>query len=108
MAGTLIVALDYDTRWEAEQLIESLGDAVDFYKIGYQLFYGGDGLAHDADGLPHLLHAHHVSIVGVAVFARGDFEFVFFVARVGLLLAQIPPHAAPAQHRTGQVIIPYA
>ena len=45
MAGTLIVALDLDTRAEAESLIGRLGDAVDFYKIGYQLFYGGDGLA---------------------------------------------------------------
>ena len=45
MAGTLIVALDVDTRRGAESLIETLGDAVDFYKIGYQLFYGGDGLA---------------------------------------------------------------
>ncbi|HTJ57490.1 MAG TPA: orotidine-5'-phosphate decarboxylase [Devosiaceae bacterium] len=45
MAGTLIVALDVDSRAEAEMLIERLGDAVDFYKIGYQLFYGGDGLA---------------------------------------------------------------
>jgi orotidine-5'-phosphate decarboxylase len=45
MAGTLIVALDVDTRGEAESLIETLGDTVDFYKIGYQLFYGGDGLA---------------------------------------------------------------
>ena len=45
MAGTLIVALDLDTRVEAEALIERLGESVDFYKIGYQLFYGGDGLA---------------------------------------------------------------
>jgi orotidine-5'-phosphate decarboxylase len=45
MAGTLIVALDLDTRGEAERLVSELGDAVDFYKIGYQLFYGGDGLA---------------------------------------------------------------
>jgi len=44
MAGTLIVALDLDTRDEAERLVADLGDAVDFYKIGYQLFYGGDGL----------------------------------------------------------------
>lgn len=44
MAGTLIVALDLDTRDEAERLIAQLGDNVDFYKIGYQLFYGGDGL----------------------------------------------------------------
>ena len=44
MAGTLIVALDLDTMAEAEMLIERLGEAVDFYKIGYQLAYGGDGL----------------------------------------------------------------
>lgn len=45
MPGELIVALDVDTRAEAERLIEHLGDAVGFYKIGYQLFYGGDGLS---------------------------------------------------------------
>ena len=45
MTGTLIVALDLDTRKQTEQLVAQLGDAVDFYKIGYQLFYGGDGLA---------------------------------------------------------------
>ena len=44
MTGTLIVALDLDSRAEAERLIADIGDAVDFYKIGYQLFYGGDGL----------------------------------------------------------------
>lgn len=41
----LIVALDLSSRNEAEALVERLGDAVDFYKIGYQLAYGGDGLA---------------------------------------------------------------
>jgi orotidine-5'-phosphate decarboxylase len=45
MPGTLIVALDVDSRPEAEALVQRLGDAVEFYKIGYQLFYGGDGLA---------------------------------------------------------------
>jgi orotidine-5'-phosphate decarboxylase len=45
MAGALIVALDVDSRAEAEMLIERLGDAVVCYKIGYQLAYGGDGLA---------------------------------------------------------------
>lgn len=44
MAGTLIVALDVDTRAEAEGIVQTLGDTVDFYKIGYQLIYGGDGL----------------------------------------------------------------
>ena len=45
MTATLIVALDLDTRAEAEAIIEQLGDAVDFYKIGYQCFYGADGFA---------------------------------------------------------------
>lgn len=44
MPSTLIVALDLDARAEAEALVETLGDAADFYKIGYQMFYGGDGL----------------------------------------------------------------
>lgn len=44
MTGTLIVALDLDTRAQAEALIERLDATVDFYKIGYQLAYGGDGL----------------------------------------------------------------
>jgi len=45
MAGQLIVALDVDTRAEAEALVEVLGETVDFYKIGYQLVYNGDGLS---------------------------------------------------------------
>jgi orotidine-5'-phosphate decarboxylase len=45
MTGTLIVALDLDTRREAEAIVERLDGAADFFKIGYQLFYGGDGLA---------------------------------------------------------------
>jgi len=45
MAGTLIVALDVDTRREAEALVSALDGTADFFKIGYQLVYGGDGLA---------------------------------------------------------------
>jgi orotidine-5'-phosphate decarboxylase len=45
MAGTLIVALDVDTRREAAELVQALDGAADFFKIGYQLFYGGDGFA---------------------------------------------------------------
>ncbi|MBU1174372.1 MAG: orotidine-5'-phosphate decarboxylase [Alphaproteobacteria bacterium] len=45
----LIVALDLDTRAEAENLVERLGDTVSFYKIGYQLFFGGEGLAFGED-----------------------------------------------------------
>lgn len=44
MAGDLIVGLDVGTRREAEYMISRLDGIVDFYKIGYQLFYGGDGL----------------------------------------------------------------
>ncbi len=44
----LIVALDVPTVAEAEALIGTLGDAVSFYKIGYQLvFAGGLELARD-------------------------------------------------------------
>ena len=35
----LIVALDLPTVREAEALIETLGDTVGFYKIGYQLAF---------------------------------------------------------------------
>jgi orotidine-5'-phosphate decarboxylase len=44
----LIVGLDVPTVPEAEKIIASLGDAVNFYKIGYQLaFAGGLELARD-------------------------------------------------------------
>ena len=45
MAGQLIVALDVSSRRRAEEIVSLLGDAVDFYKIGYQCFYGADGFA---------------------------------------------------------------
>ena len=37
----LIVALDLAPVAEAERLVERLGDAANFYKIGYQLAYAG-------------------------------------------------------------------
>ena len=37
----LIVALDLDDVRAAESMIERLGDAVNFYKIGYQLAFAG-------------------------------------------------------------------
>lgn len=44
----LIVALDVPTLAQAERLIARLGDAVSFYKIGYQLaFAGGLDLARE-------------------------------------------------------------
>ncbi len=41
----LIVALDMPTVAAAEAMVERLGDAVGFYKIGLELLFGGDGLA---------------------------------------------------------------
>ena len=40
----LIVALDVPTVHQAQQLIDTLGDSVNFYKIGMELVYGDDGL----------------------------------------------------------------
>ncbi len=45
MSGQLIVGLDVSSRAEAENIVMALGDSVDFYKIGYQCFYGADGYA---------------------------------------------------------------
>ena len=45
MAGQLIVGLDVSSRARAEEIVSLLGDSVDFYKIGYQCFYGADGYA---------------------------------------------------------------
>jgi len=45
MASQLIVGLDVSTRARAEEIVALLGDDVDFYKIGYQCFYGADGYA---------------------------------------------------------------
>lgn len=47
----LIVPLDVPTVQAAEKMVTTLGDAVSFYKIGYQLtFAGGLGLAGDLLG----------------------------------------------------------
>lgn len=44
----LIVALDLPTRAEAEAMVEQLGEAVDFYKVGLQLMAtGGMEMAKD-------------------------------------------------------------
>jgi orotidine-5'-phosphate decarboxylase len=45
MAGQLIVGLDVSSRARAEEIVSLLGDTVDFYKIGYECFYGADGFA---------------------------------------------------------------
>ena len=43
MAGDLIVGLDVGSRYAAEDIISRLGDSVDFFKIGYQLFTAATG-----------------------------------------------------------------
>jgi orotidine-5'-phosphate decarboxylase len=40
----LIVALDLPSVGEARALVASLGDAVSFYKVGLELFAGGEGM----------------------------------------------------------------
>jgi len=45
MGGQLIVGLDVSSRAAAEKIVTALGDEVQFYKIGYQCFYGADGFA---------------------------------------------------------------
>jgi orotidine-5'-phosphate decarboxylase len=48
----LIVALDVSSIADAEAMVERIGDAVSFYKIGYQLaFAGGLPFAHDLIGM---------------------------------------------------------
>ncbi len=41
VSGRLIVGLDVPTIAEAEKVVEELGDAISFYKIGYQLVFAG-------------------------------------------------------------------
>ncbi|MCX5178860.1 orotidine-5'-phosphate decarboxylase [Streptomyces virginiae] len=50
----VIVALDFDDRRAAEALVERLGDACGFYKIGLELLTAaGPGLARDLVGRGH-------------------------------------------------------
>src|SRR4029077_12125346 len=62
----------------------------------------GDALAHNARGLPHLLHADQIAVVAVAILADRDVEIHFRIALVGLRLAQIPRRARTAHHRAGE------
>jgi orotidine-5'-phosphate decarboxylase len=48
MRERLIVGLDVPTIADAERVVETLGDTVSFYKIGYQLVFAG-GLAFASD-----------------------------------------------------------
>src|SRR5437870_10312403 len=53
-------------------------------------------LPDDAHRLTHLLDAHHVPIVGVALLASGDLKVHLVVRFVRLRLAHVPVHAGPA------------
>ena len=61
-----------------------------------------DALPDDAVGLTHLLDAHQVTVVAVAIDADRHVERHAIVNLVGLLLAQIPLDARAAQHRAGE------
>ena len=56
-------------------------------------------LADDPVRLAHLLDAHEVTVVAVAVHPDRDVEVDVGVHLVGLLLAKVPLDAGPAQHR---------
>ena len=42
LSQRLIMALDVPTSTQAKQLVEQLGDSVNFYKLGMELFMAGD------------------------------------------------------------------
>ena len=44
--GGLIVALDVATRNDALRLVDTLGDAASFYKIGLELFAAEKGVCY--------------------------------------------------------------
>ena len=48
--------------------------------------------------MPHLGHAHQVPVVSVAVLTDWNLEVEVLVVGVGLRFAQVPLHAAGAQH----------
>ena len=58
-------------------------------------------LADDPHGLAHLLDAHRVAVVGVAVGPERHLEVEVLVARVGRRLAQVEVHAGGAQRGAG-------
>ncbi len=59
-----------------------------------------DALLDDAVRLAHLLDAHQVAVVAVAVLAHRDVEVHVRIGGVGLFLAQVPRNAGAADHRT--------
>src|SRR6267378_5021260 len=74
---------------------------VDHHRAGV-LAQPVDALPHDAVRLAHLLDAHQVAVVAVAVASDRDVELHAVVDLVGLLFPQIPGDTRAAQHRTGE------
>ena len=60
----------------------------------------GHALLDDAIGLAHLLDAHEITVVTIAVDANRNVEIDFGIFRIRLLLAQIPGDARATQHRS--------
>ena len=94
MSDRLIVGLDVPTVAEAERAVATLGGAVSFYKIGYQLaFAGGLELARDlaADGKKIFLDMKLLDIDNTV--AKG----VENIVRMGMTMLTI--HAYPKAMR---------
>lgn len=60
----LIFALDVSSLVEAESLVERLGDAIDFYKVGLELFTAGDAVSF----VRHLKHGGKRVFVDLKLF----------------------------------------
>lgn len=94
MRDRLIVALDVPTLADAEKVVGDVGDAVSFYKIGYQLvFAGGLGFARElaAEGKKVFLDMKLLDIDNTV--AKG----VENVARMGMSMLTL--HAYPKAMR---------
>ena len=94
MRDRLIVALDVPTLADAEKVVGDVGDAVSFYKIGYQLvFAGGLGFARElaAEGKKVFLDMKLLDIDNTV--ARG----VENIARMGMSMLTL--HAYPKAMR---------
>ena len=61
-----------------------------------------NALPYDPVGLPHLLDAHQIAIITIAVDANRNVKIKQIVDFIGLLLAQIPFHTRATQHRAGE------
>jgi len=96
--GRLIVALDVPTRGEAEALVERIGDAVSFYKVGLQLFAtDGMALARDLKARGHAVFAdwklHDIGATvekaAAALAATGACDFLTVHAQPQVLSAAV-------------------